>query len=98
MPTIRTEYWAKPIPLRQFDWIATYDSDEPDDNGNMRSGEGRTEEEAIADLLTNYPPQCVDCHGTGGIFPGVSCATCEGSGERCAEDPLDPVTIVRSAI
>lgn len=51
MATIRidTEYWAKPIPLRQFDWSAvdgaTYDGE------GCPIGYGRTESEAIADLL-----------------------------------------------
>jgi DnaJ-class molecular chaperone len=96
MPIIRTEYWAKPIPLRQFDWIAFYDNDEPNDSGGMSTGEGRTEQEAINDLLTNYPPPCVDCNGCGGILPGVECTTCEGTGERMPQDHLDQVTIVRS--
>ena len=43
---IRTTYWAKPIPLRQFDWEATEDSYEP----GCPIGYGRTESEAIADL------------------------------------------------
>lgn len=94
MPTIRTSYWAKPIPLRQFDWQAWYDGDEPNDNGSMRTGEGRTEQDAVNDLLTNYPPRCVDCQGTGGIFPGIECATCEGSGERMPQDALDPITVL----
>jgi hypothetical protein len=44
---IRTDYWAKPIPLRQFDWSATRDNYEPP----MPVGYGRTEAEAIADLI-----------------------------------------------
>jgi hypothetical protein len=44
-----------PIPLRQFDWCAHYDGDEPDDDGNMNCGYGKTEQEAIDDLLTEYP-------------------------------------------
>ena len=43
---IVTDYWAKPIPLRQFDWSAVtedYDVGSP-------VGYGRTEAEAIADL------------------------------------------------
>lgn len=42
-----TEYWAKPIPDRRLDWYATEDSYEP----GMPVGTGRTEEEAIQDLL-----------------------------------------------
>ena len=45
---IRTSHWLKPIPLRDFDWEAvdedTYDEGEP-------VGLGRTEKEAIADLI-----------------------------------------------
>ena len=47
IPKIKTEFWAKPIPLRQFDWSATEDSYEP----GLPVGYGRTEQEAIADLL-----------------------------------------------
>ena len=43
---IRTEYWAKPIPLRQFDWSAVRDGYD----GGDPVGYGRTEAEAIADL------------------------------------------------
>lgn len=51
MIQIRTTYWAKPIPPRQFDWEAWRDGDEPDDNGRMPYGYGRTEAEAIDDLI-----------------------------------------------
>lgn len=44
---IITDYWAKPIPLRQFDWSAVRDNYEPP----MPIGYGATEEAAIADLL-----------------------------------------------
>ncbi len=47
---IVTEYWAKPIPMREFDWSAVtdnYDGADPPDP----IGYGRTEAEAIADLL-----------------------------------------------
>ncbi len=51
-PTIRTDYWAKPIPLRQFDWTAvdddTYDG-APDSHCPI--GYGATEQDAIDDLL-----------------------------------------------
>ncbi len=50
-PKIKTEYWAKPIPPRNFDWCAYRDSDEPNDDGQMMCGYGKTEQEAIADLL-----------------------------------------------
>ncbi len=55
--SVRTSYWAKPIPFRQFDWQATYDGDEPNDKGQMAVGYGYTETEAIADLLENYPKE-----------------------------------------
>jgi len=44
---IRPDYWPKPIPLRQFDWSAVTDNYEPGDP----VGYGRTQDEAIADLL-----------------------------------------------
>lgn len=51
---IRTHYDPKPIPLRQFDWIAvddnTYDG-APDSGNRHQVGYGATEAEAIADLL-----------------------------------------------
>ena len=97
MPKIATSYRAKPIPLRQFDWTAWYDGDEPNDAGGMRTGSGRTQEDAIANLLSNHPPSCVDCGGKGSAIPGIECATCDGSGERCVNDPLDPVTIMEAA-
>ena len=48
-PKIITRYWAKPIPLRQFDWEAVTD------NYDLGSpiGYGATEQEAIADLVNN---------------------------------------------
>jgi hypothetical protein len=51
---IVTTFWMKPIPMRQFDWCATFANDEPNDNGQMLHGTGATEEEAIEELLTNY--------------------------------------------
>ena len=55
MPKIVTTFVYPPIPLRQFDWQAIYDDDEPDDDGRMDAGHGATEQEAIADLIENYP-------------------------------------------
>lgn len=43
---IVTEYWPKPIPLRQFDWSAVFD----DYDEGAPIGYGYTEAEAIADL------------------------------------------------
>jgi hypothetical protein len=47
---IVTDFWMKPIPIRQFDWSAYRDGDEPDDDGNMMIGYGATEQDAIDDL------------------------------------------------
>lgn len=47
---IRTEFWAKPIPLRQFDWTAVSDDYEP----GQPIGYGATEQEAIADLQEQF--------------------------------------------
>ena len=46
-PKIKTEFWAKPIPMRQFDWTATEDDYEP----GCPIGYGSSENEAVADLL-----------------------------------------------
>lgn len=51
MPKIITDFIYPPIPLRQFDWAAWYDGEE--ENGPY--GYGRTEEEAVKELLENYP-------------------------------------------
>jgi hypothetical protein len=59
-PAIVTDFWAKPGPLRQFDWSAWYDGDEPNDTGQMAVGFGRTKEEAIDDLVTNFPREDLD--------------------------------------
>jgi len=55
IPRIHTTFVYPPIPLRQFDWAAIYADDEPNDNGNVAVGTGRTETEAIADLIENHP-------------------------------------------
>ena len=47
---IITEYWAKPIPDRNFDWCAYRDGDEPNDNGQMPHGFGATRRDAVKDL------------------------------------------------
>ena len=51
---IKTEFWAKPIPMRQFDWAAydedTYDGAE-DSVTRSQIGYGRTEQEAINELM-----------------------------------------------
>lgn len=58
IPKIKTDFWLKPIPIRTSDWLAFYDGNEPNDNGHMAFGEGETETQAIADLITNYPREC----------------------------------------
>ncbi len=57
---IVTDFWMKPIPVRQFDWCAYFDGDEPNDEGQMRQGFGRTEAEAILELLDgcDFPCTC----------------------------------------
>lgn len=52
-----TNYWRKPGPTDKFDWSASFDDHEPDDNGNMMVGYGATEEDAIDDLLDQYEDQ-----------------------------------------
>jgi hypothetical protein len=49
MNKIKTEYDPKPIPVRDFDWIACYEN--CDENDYI--GYGKTEQEAINDLLSN---------------------------------------------
>jgi len=46
---ISTDFWMKPIPLREFDWCAV--DDETYDGEGCPIGFGRTEEDAIADLM-----------------------------------------------
>ena len=55
MRAIITDFWMKPIPPRQFDWCAYYDGDEPNSNGQMAQGYGRTEADAVLDLIENHP-------------------------------------------
>lgn len=51
MHKIRTERVFPPIPVREFDWSAQFE----EDDGDGVHGFGRTEQEAINDLLENYP-------------------------------------------
>ena len=46
---ISTDFWMKPIPLREFDWCAV--DDDTYDGEGCPIGFGRTEEDAIADLM-----------------------------------------------
>ena len=62
MTVIRTLYDPKPIPPRQFDWSATwgdYDLGAP-------IGYGATEQEAMRDLIDNYPVD--ECFRPDGII------------------------------
>lgn len=52
---IVTTHVYSPIPVRSFDWQAHYDDDEPNDEGQMATGHGATEQEAIDDLTENHP-------------------------------------------
>lgn len=52
-PRIRTRNICPPIPLRQFDWCAWIDGEEE----RQEYGYGRTEAEAISDLVNNYLTQ-----------------------------------------
>lgn len=49
-PKIRTENIFPPIPVRQFDWMATFEDYEP--SGPI--GYGHTEQRAIDDLLDQW--------------------------------------------
>lgn len=51
---VRTTNIFPPIPLRQFDWQAVFDDDEPNDNGSMMVGYGSTEAEALEDLKNEF--------------------------------------------
>lgn len=57
MTQIRTEFDAKPIPVRQYDWCATYEGYEPGDP----CGWGQTEADAIANLKKQSGPPCPQC-------------------------------------
>lgn len=48
---IVTEYWAKPIPQRNFDWCAVLDGFDGAEDANDPSGWGATEEAAIQGLI-----------------------------------------------
>lgn len=47
---VNVDFIYPPIPIRQFDWQATWDGDEPDDDGRMLVGHGLTPLDAIIDL------------------------------------------------
>ncbi len=50
-PKIVTRHILPPIPIRSFDWCAHYEGEEE----RQEYGYGRTEQEAIRDLLDAYP-------------------------------------------
>jgi hypothetical protein len=86
MLKIETDYWAKPIPDRSCDWSATYDNYEGGDGYDERPGpigHGRTEQEAIDDLLATAPP----CKNEGPwVEQDGSCLRCGADqGEACRD-------------
>lgn len=52
MPKIVTTYVFPPIPVRFMDWQAHYDGEEDE---QMATGHGVTEQEAVRDLIDNHP-------------------------------------------
>ena len=54
LPKIVTEFICPPIPVRQFDWCATYE----DYEGGDPMGYGETREAAIADLTNSTCGHC----------------------------------------
>lgn len=52
-PRIVTHHNPPPIPLRQFDWCAYIEGEEE----RGQCGYGRTEEDAVTDLINNYLQQ-----------------------------------------
>lgn len=63
MDKIVTEFWMKPGPTRNCDWTAVYDDyDGAPDSGNRgQIGYGRTEPDAVLDLMDNWPRYPVEC-------------------------------------
>jgi len=61
MHKIVAHFVYPPIPIRTCDWQAVYDDDEPNDDGHMPAGLGRTEADAVLDLIR-------DNHPRGGIY------------------------------
>ena len=83
---IITEHIYPSIPIRQFDWSAHWDGDEPNDDGHMHIGYGVTETEAIADLCTC---DCCGERGVDNLFPSGStliCGTCADEEEQADAD------------
>lgn len=81
MGRIITTYVFPPIPIRDFDWQAIYEDDEPNDNGGMPIGRGSTEDAAIQELLEHYP-RCKERGGA--VGPRGECFVCDAeSGVAC---------------
>lgn len=84
---IITDYWAKPIPPRNFDWTATYDNYEGGDGYDeptSPSAHGATEQEAIDNLLSDHPPCKNESPYT---RQDGGCLKCEAdAGEACREN------------
>jgi hypothetical protein len=55
---INTDFVYPPIPIRAFDYCAYFDGDEPDDDGRMLCGHGRTPEAAMIDLVEQFEWMC----------------------------------------
>lgn len=96
MQKIRTQFVDPPIPTG-FEWVASYDSDEPDDEGRMACGHGPTEQAAIDDLLANHPRDedplrafwaCLSC-GTKNEF-GAMLAADVMRCPKCRSDAIEP--------
>lgn len=48
---IKTSYRRKPVRTDAYDWMASYASDEPDEDGMMLVGFGATSQDAVDDLI-----------------------------------------------
>jgi len=75
---IKTVYEYPPIPDRSRDWYAYYDDGKEE---NCHYGWGKTELEAVSDLMISYPEEdncdiCGDCHDVDNI--PLSCQTGDG--------------------
>lgn len=71
-PKIITTHVYPPIPVRFCDWQAHYDGEEDE---QMATGSGATEQEAIKDLLTNHPRSGNPCPACGvAFFDGDTCS------------------------
>lgn len=77
-PKIITSFVYPPIPMRQFDWQAYFDGEE--ELGGY--GSGKTEQEAIDDLLCNGRLACME--RTGYVDHNNGCERCSAEvGMKC---------------